>query len=118
MRRIMVLASLFGFTAGCWLAVMETVLRHPGYLGRIGVDGCIVFISLATILAQVFGLGFRGERWLWAGAIVLIGIGTQAFVHNAKASHFEGFVFVISIAIVLQGLMMLASWGRPNQTLS
>ena len=115
MRRIVVLASLFGFTAGSWLGVMEAVLRHPGYVGRIAIDACIVLISLATILAQVFDLGFRSERWLCVGAVVLIGIGAQAFVHNVRASHFEGFVFVISIAIVLQGLAMLASLGRPRQ---
>jgi hypothetical protein len=112
----MVLASLFGFTAGCWLAIMEAVLRHPGYLGRIGVDACIVLISLATILSQLFDLGFRSERWLWVGAIALIGIGTRAFVHNARASHFEGFVVLISIAIVLQGLLIPASLGRPSHS--
>jgi hypothetical protein len=41
--------------------------------------------------------------------VVLIGIGGQAFVRNARAAHFEGFVLVISVALVTQGLLMLAS---------
>jgi hypothetical protein len=47
---------------------------------------------------------------------VLIGIGGHAFIHNELAAHFEGFVLVISLALVLQGLLMLIflGWHRPS----
>jgi Flp pilus assembly protein protease CpaA len=45
---------------------------------------------------------------------VLIGLGGQAFVRNAQVAHFEGFVFVISLVVVLQGLLMLFALGRAG----
>ena len=96
---------------------MEILLRHPGYAGRLGVAICIGVISLATVLVQIRHAGFRQERWLWAGAVVLIGIGVEAFLHNARAAHFEGFVFLISLAIIVQGLLMLVTLGRPGHDL-
>jgi hypothetical protein len=114
MNKILLIVSMFTLACGCWLAVMEMVLRHPGFGERIGVALAIALICAATILARMLHVGFRGERWLWAGAAVLIALGGQAFFHNARSAHFEGFVFVISLVLVLQGLLMLASLGRAN----
>jgi hypothetical protein len=114
MGKLLLLISLFTLACACWLAFMETLLRHPGYAGRIGVALAIAFICAATILARMLHVGFRGERWLWAGAAVLIGVGGQAFFRNARAAHFEGFVFVISLVLVLQGVLMLATLGRAG----
>jgi hypothetical protein len=38
---------------------------------------------------------------------MLIGIGGQAFLRNAQAAHFEGFVFLISVGLLFQGVLML-----------
>ncbi len=114
MRKALGFASLFTFTCGCWLAPMECILRHPGYIMRVGVAFCILLVSVATICVLKLHLGYRSERWLWAGAAALIAIGVQAFIHNARSVHFEGFVFLISLALVLQGLMMAFSLGRPE----
>jgi hypothetical protein len=47
--------------------------------------------------------------------VVLMGIGGQAFLRNARAAHFEGFVLVISVALVAQGLLMVvAGIGRKG----
>ncbi len=116
MGKILLLVSLFTSICGCWLAAMEMLLRHPGYMARSGIAICISVIGVTTILVRLLHLGIRNERWLWAGAIVLIGIGGQAFIRNEHAAHFEGFVFVISLALVLQGLLMLTvlGWHRPD----
>jgi hypothetical protein len=52
------------------------------------------------------------ERWLWTAAAVLIGLGVYSFLRNAHATHFEGFVFIISIVLVVQGGLMLLTLGR------
>ena len=114
MNKILLVVSMFTLACGCWLAVMEMVLRHPGFGERIGGALAIALICAATILARILHVGFLGERWLWAAAAVLIALGGQAFFHNARSAHFEGFVFVISLVLVLQGVLMLATLGRAN----
>jgi hypothetical protein len=81
----------------------------------------IAAAGLATLLVRLLHLGVRSERWLWAAAAALIGLGVFSFLRNARAAHFEGFVFVIAIVLVLQGLLMLATLGRqshPGQTIA
>lgn len=108
MRRVLLTVSFLTLLAAGWLAVMEMVLRHPGFVMRIAVALCIAAISALTFLAPRFHGRMRAQRRFYAiGGIILMGIGIQAFLRNARAAHFEGFVFVIASAIVLQGLLMV-----------
>lgn len=122
MGKILSLVSMFTLACACWLAFMEMLMRHPGYDERVGVALGIALICAATIVVRMLHAGFRSERWLWPGAVVLIGFGAQAFFRNAHAMHFEGFVFLISLLLVLQGGLMLTTlgWadGRPGQRLN
>jgi hypothetical protein len=114
MGKILFAISLLTLACACWLTFMETLLRHPGYAARIGEALLIALIAATTILVRTLHLGFRGERWLWAGAVVLIGIGAEAFIRNSQAAHFEGFVFIISLVLMLQGLLMILTLGRAH----
>jgi len=113
MGTILSFVSWFCLASTCWLAVMEMLLRHDGYELRATMAGGFALICLATILVRMLRLGKRSERWLWAGAAVLIGCGGEAFLHNATADHFEGFAVVISVVLLLQGTLMLITLGRP-----
>jgi hypothetical protein len=114
MTKLLYSSSLFTFLCGCWLAFMECLLRHPGFATRAAVALLIAAAGLATLLVRLFDLGVRSERWLWAAAAALIGLGVFSFLRNARAVHFEGFVFVIAFVLVLQGLLMLVTLGRRN----
>jgi hypothetical protein len=114
MGMILSFVSWFTLASTCWLAVMEMLLRHAGYELRASMACGFAIICLATILVRMLRMGKRAERWLWVGAAVLIGFGGEAFVHNARADHFEGFVFVISLALMLQGALMLMTLGWPT----
>ncbi|MGB8478632.1 MAG: hypothetical protein WCE63_07305 [Acidobacteriaceae bacterium] len=110
MERALLPISFLTLLAAGWLAVMEIVLRHSGFTARIAIALCIAAVSAATPLTAVFRSSVRAKRPLYAvGGVILMAIGVQAFLRNARAAHFEGFVFVIASAIVLQGLLMVLS---------
>jgi hypothetical protein len=114
MGKILIGVSWLALACTCWLAFMEVVLRHPGFAVRALLALLFAAICLATILVRLLHVGAYGERWLWAGAATLIGFGAEAFIRNAHAAHFEGFVFLISLILVLQGALMLVTLGRPE----
>ena len=114
MSKVLMTLSTVVLACASWLAVMETILRHPGYAGRIAEAVGIAAICAATILAKMLHAGVVVERWLWLGAGALIVLGATAFLQNARAVHFEGFVMVISLLLVAQGVLMLATMGRKG----
>jgi hypothetical protein len=114
MAKLLSLSSMLTLLCGCWLALMEGLLRHPGFEARAIVAMLIAAAGLATLLVRLLNLGVRSERWLWAAAAALIGLGVFSFLRNARAAHFEGFVFVIAIVLMLQGLLMLITLGRQS----
>jgi hypothetical protein len=114
MGKVLMALSAVVLACACWLAVMETILRHEGYAGRIAEALGIGAICAATILVKMLHAGLVVERWLWLGAGTLIVLGATAFLHNERAAHFEGFVMVISLLLLTQGELMLATMGRRN----
>ena len=114
MGKVLMALSAVVLACACWLAVMETILRHEGYAGRIAEALGIGAICAATILVKMLHAGLVVERWLWLGAGTLIVLGATAFLHNERAAHFEEFVMVISLLLLAQGVLMLATMGRRN----
>jgi hypothetical protein len=114
LRTPLLIASLWTCICGAWLATMESILQHPGYPTRIAIALGVALIGLATILARFLHLSARSERWLWIAAVALIALGGYAFVNNLLTSHFEGFVFLLSLSFILQGFLMLAALGWPR----
>jgi hypothetical protein len=114
MTKLLSFTSVITFLFGFWLAVMECVLHQPGFASRAAIALLIAAAGLVTLFVLVFHPGVSSERWLWAAAAALIGLGVYSFLHNARAAHFEGFVFIISIVLVVQGLLMLATLGRQS----
>jgi hypothetical protein len=114
MAKLLSLTSTITLLCGCWLAFMECLLRHPGFQTRAVAALLIAAAGAATLLVRLLHAGVRIERWLWAAAAALIGLGVFSFLRNVRAAHFEGFVFVIAIVLVLQGLLMLATLGRQS----
>jgi len=114
MGRLLLLSSAVTAMCGAWLVLMELLLRHPGFAARVVVALLIVAAGLATLLARLLHFGVLFERGLWVAAAGLIALGVVSFLRNARAAHFEGFVFIIAIVLVLQGALMLATLGRQG----
>lgn len=115
MRNALVSVSILTFGCVCWLLLMEGLLRYPGFVGRVVMDASMAAICATTILARLLHAGFGIQRCLRFSAPVVVYIGAQAFIHNARAAHFEGFIFIISLLLTVQGVLMLITLGgiRP-----
>lgn len=116
MGRVLIFISGFTMTCMFWLASMEMALRHPGYGTRMALDICFALSCLATaILRMLPSPRTRSEMWLGGAGLIAVIFGANAFVENAHAAHFEGFVFVISLLLIAQGMLALLTLGRSGK---
>lgn len=115
MQQVLILMCLFAMGAGIWLGTMEHILKHDGYLGRSVIAVCIAVQGLATLLYFLLrGRSvFRGL--VITGALGIMLLGASAVLRISRAQHFEGFVLVIGLALLLQGVLTLAALLRPRR---
>ncbi len=108
MKTALTCMSFFTAVAGLWLAVMENILKHAGYAGRSAIAACIVIQGLATVLwlARDGRTSFRIV--ILAGSVGVALLGASAIKRILDAPHFEGFVFLIGSALIVQGILALA----------
>ena len=117
MGKLLIFVS--GFTMICmfWLASMEMKLRHPGFGTRMAMDLCFAVTCLAAFLVRRLAAPRnRSEASLRAGGFLMMIFGALTFLENARSAHFEGFVFVISLVLVLQGTLMVLTLGRSVES--
>ncbi len=109
LKQLLMLLCVFTVAAGVWLGAMENILKHQGYAGRSVIAACIAVQSLATLLVVLLrgGPAFRNLVLLGAAAMVLLG--GSAILRLLKAQHFEGFVLIIGTALVVQGVLTVAT---------
>ncbi len=108
LKQALVLLCLFAMAAGTWLGVMENILRHDGYARRTAIAACIALQAFATLLFLFLNSRpvFRGL--IVTGAIGIVLLGASALLGIGRAQHFEGFVFLIGLALILQGALTVA----------
>jgi len=111
MRASLAWMSVITALAGVWLAVMEHILKHPGYAGRSTVAACIVIQGLATVLFLMWHGRPIFRLIVQAGALGATVLGASAIIRMLNAPHFEGFVLLIGAALIVQGILALAVVG-------
>lgn len=111
MRASLTWISAITALAGVWLALMEIILRHPGYAGRSAIAACIVIQGLATVLFLMLHGRAIFRVFVQAGAVGAAVLGAVAIIRILNAPHFEGFVLLIGAALIVQGLMALVVVG-------
>lgn len=107
-KQAWMLLSVFAAAAGLWLAVMEQVLKHPGYEGRSIVDACIVLQACATLLVVFFSGSSLLRGVVMTGAVAMALLGAFAIFRILQSPHFEGYVLLIGSALLLQGGLTVA----------
>ncbi len=106
MKTLSIAASLFVVLAGSWLACMELILRHPGFIPRTGGDLIIVvYAALCFIYLRSQPIALRLTLTLAALCILVFGV--FALVTVLHSSHFEGYLLVFSLGLIVQGALML-----------
>jgi hypothetical protein len=113
MRQVSMMLCGLVVAAATWLGVMENVLRHPGFGARTLVAACIAVQGLVTLL--YLGRGGRGGlRWgIAMGALAVAAVGASAAIRILNAPHFEGFVLIIGVLLIVEGVSTLVSlFGR------
>lgn len=111
MRALLTWMCVLTALAGAWLAVMENILRHPGFAARALIAGCIVIQGIATVLFLMLHGRPTYRVIVLAGAVGAIFLGASAVVGILNAAHFEGFVLLIGTALAVQGIMALVVVG-------
>jgi hypothetical protein len=114
MRASLTWMCLLTALAGVWLAVMEHVLKHPGYAGRSAIAAGIMIQGLATVLYLMWHGHPIFRIFVQVGAVSVVMLGTSAIIRILNAPHFEGFVLLIGAALIVQGLTALIVAGRTR----
>jgi hypothetical protein len=108
-KTFLLVMSVFVAVAGLWLGVMENILKHSGYIGRSIIAAALLIQGLATLLWIAFDGRALFRALLGASAISAGFLGFRALRGILSAPHFEGFVFIIGIGLLLQSALTIAT---------
>jgi hypothetical protein len=115
MKTALTWMSVFTVVAGVWLASMENILKHSGYGERMAIAACIATQGLATLLLLLLDGRMAFRALVILGAVGVAILGGSSIKRMLDAPHFEGFVLVIGIALIAQGVLTLAVVARTTQ---
>ena len=106
----------FTILAAGWLFTMYFVLRHPGYQWRAVVALLLVGQAVATLAALRRRPTLPLRIVVLAGAAAIAAYGATAVIQNSLPAnpHFEGFVNLIGLALLVQGVLTLW-WGLTRR---
>ncbi len=109
MKSVLLLLSFFTLAATAWLGVMEMALHHPGSSLRIFIAVLLACQSLSTILFLIFRGHGRFQILLNISGFLVAMFGIWSVVSILRATHFEGYVLLIGLALTLQGVLTIAT---------
>ncbi len=109
MKRILLFLCFFTFAATTWLNLMEITMHRPGFALRICIAVLLALQSLSTILFLIFRGKKRARGILMIGGFLITLFGISAVVSILKAAHFEGYVLLIGLGLILQGVITIVT---------
>src|SRR5579859_2199939 len=113
MKQALTAMCSFVIAAGVWLCLMENLLRHNGYRGRSLIAAAIAIQGLSTLLFVRLGRHRFLRGLAAAGAVGAVLLGTFAILRTLHAEHFEGFVLIVGLALILEGALTLIVLFQP-----
>jgi hypothetical protein len=114
LRAVLALLCAFVVASGIWLALMENILRHHGYPERTAIDAAIAAQGVATLILLFIYGGAVFRFLVAAGAAGVVLLGAAAVTRTLAGAHFEGFVLIIGLVLIAEGLLTLLALWHPN----
>ncbi len=105
---------IFAALSGTWLLAMEFILKHPGRGVRSAMDAGIVIEALFTVICLATPRSPLLRICLLCGSGGILWLGVSALWSDLAGAHFEGFVLVISVALIAQGVLSLLLLGHAD----
>ena len=102
-NQILALLCLFVAAASLWLAIMENVLKHAGYGGRSLIAACLAAQAIGTLLYLLFSGRTLVRGLVLTAALAVLLFGAMTVISILEAQHFEGYLLLIGVALILQG---------------
>jgi hypothetical protein len=100
--------------AGGWLGMMDVLLRHPGYGSQILIAATIVSQALLTLAALRFHRYDRLRAAAMIGSLTVLWIALRAMRDVFVGAHFEGYILLIALALIVQAMLTLLSLPRAR----
>jgi hypothetical protein len=107
MRPLLGALCVFTILAVGWLCAMFLILRHPGFEWRAALCLPIIAQSAATLVALRRAASPMLRAVVAVGAAIVGAFAAWAFVQNGREGNFEGYLAIISAALVLQAILTL-----------
>ncbi len=114
MKSALGVLCVFTILAVVWLGAMFLLLHHPGYQWRAAMCLPIIAQSVATVFALRPPASTALRAATAAGAVFVGAFAGWAFVQNARDASFEGYLAIISAALVCQAVLTLYLARRPS----
>ena len=111
MKRLWTLSSFFLVLVCIWFATMEFIHHRPGFELRIA-------IAAAIVLYAVLSLRYTRTPSATLHAVLMLGslgtfvLGIVALLTDIRATHFEGYILLIAIALLTQSLLAFRNLAR------
>lgn len=107
MKILSIAASVFVVLACSWLAFMELILRHPGFIPRATADAIIVLYAALCLICARSHTSAALRSILTLASLCVLVFGAFALVTVLHSVHFEGYLLLISFGLIAQGALTL-----------
>ena len=100
--------------AGCWLGMMDLLLRHSGYGSQIVIAATIVSQALLTLAALRFHRYGVLRVVAMVGSLTMLWLAGSALKATLGGAQFEGYVLLIALALIVQTVLTVLTLQRAR----